>query len=115
MQHAQRFAGIHRHAVHRHADAWIFLRHAAVPVGIGVRGFNPDASALRAMPVHQHANVQLRTLTLGVIERRHHAFAAIVLLKVERDNANTRGRRGYLFQQRFAEIGRGEIERDIIN
>jgi hypothetical protein len=36
MQHAQRFAGIHRHAVNGHIDARIFLRRAAVPVSIGV-------------------------------------------------------------------------------
>ena len=115
MQHAQRLAGIHRHAVDRYADVRVFLRHAAIPVGVSVRGFHADASALRAMPVHQDADVKLRALTLGFIKCRQHAFAAIVLLKIERDDADTRGRRRYLFQELFAEIGGRETERDIIN
>jgi hypothetical protein len=43
------------------------------------------------MPVNQNANIQFRTLTLGVIERLQNSFAAIILLQIERNNANTLG------------------------
>jgi hypothetical protein len=36
MENAERFPGIDRHAINRDIDAGIFLRHAAIPVGIGV-------------------------------------------------------------------------------
>ena len=36
MENAERFTGINRDAINRYIDARIFLRRAAIPVGIGV-------------------------------------------------------------------------------
>lgn len=57
MQYAEGFAGIHRHAVNRDINARIFLRHAAVPVGVGVGCRSANAPALGSVPVNQDTNI----------------------------------------------------------
>src|SRR5690606_34482450 len=66
VEYAKRFTGINRYAVNRYLDARVFLGHTTVPVGIRIGCRRADASTLSAVPVNQYANVQFRTLPLGI-------------------------------------------------
>ncbi len=89
MENAERLPGVNRHAVNGDLYARIFSGHPAIPVGVGVGGGGADTATLSAVPVHEDANIQLRTLTLGVIQGLQNSFSAIILLQVERNNAYT--------------------------
>ncbi len=115
VQHAQRFTGIHRHAINGDINPGILLRQTAVPVGIRIGRCGADTATLGTMPVDQDADIQLRTLAFRFIERRHNAFTTVVLLKVQGDNTDALRCTGNLFKQRLPKVGGRVVKRDIIN
>lgn len=99
MQNTKRFTGVNWHAVDRDIDTRIFLRHAAIPVSVGIGCRNTNASTLGSMPVDKHPDIQSRTLPLCRIERVEYAFTAVILFQVQRNNADPSRRAGYFLQQ----------------
>lgn len=88
MENAERLPGVNRHAVN--GDIYRFsLAIRTIPVGIGIRGGGADTATLSAVPVHQNADIQFRTLAFGVIKGLQNSFSAIILLQIERNNAYT--------------------------
>ncbi len=88
MENAERLPSVNRHAVN--GDIYrIFIGHPTIPVGIGIRGGGADTATLSAVPVHQNADIQFRTLAFGVIKGLQNSFSAIILLQIERNNAYT--------------------------
>ncbi|MPN21860.1 hypothetical protein SDC9_169242 [bioreactor metagenome] len=115
VQHAEGFAGIDRHTVYRHIDTRIFMRHSAIPVGVGIGCCRANTSTLRTMPVDEYPNIQLRTLPFRLVKRAKNAFATVILFQIQGNNANALLRAGYLFQWGLPEPGGSIKEIDIIN
>lgn len=115
MQYAKRFTRVNRHAVDRNIDAWVFLRHSAIPVSVSIGRGCANTPTLSAVPVDKYPNIQLRTLPFSLIERVEYALAAVILFKIQGNNANTLRRAGYLLQQSLPEISGSIKEIYIIN
>ncbi|MNP36120.1 hypothetical protein D3C76_1294840 [compost metagenome] len=69
MEDTECFAGVNRNTINRDFYARVLLRHAAIPVGIGVGCGRTNTAALGAVPVNQDAYIQFRALTFGLVYR----------------------------------------------
>ncbi|MNP14957.1 hypothetical protein D3C76_1072960 [compost metagenome] len=68
MQNTKRFTCVYGHSVNTNINPWVFLRHTAVPVSIGIGRCRTNSTALRAMPVNQYTNVKFRALAFSFID-----------------------------------------------
>ncbi len=115
MQYAECFTGIHRHAINGNLDTGILFCGAAVPVRVGIGCSSTNAPTLCAMPVNQHANIEFRALTFGIVQGLQNHLSGVVLLKVQRDDTDSARGAGDFCEQRFTKICWSIKKLNIIN
>ncbi len=93
VQHAEQFAGLHRHAVDRHLGG-MALGHGLVPGAVARLFTGADQPALGAPPIDQHHDVQLRACGLGGVQGVVDLLPRLVLLQVQRDDIDALGSLG---------------------
>ncbi len=101
VQHAEQFAGLHRHAVNRHV-AGVGLGHGLVPGAVARLLAGTNQPALGTQRIHHHHNVQLGPRSLGGVQRVVDLLACFVLLQIQRNDVDTPCGLGDFFQQATA-------------
>ena len=105
MQHAHQLAPLHGYAVNGDAGAEAF-GHAAIERGVALRFDLADQPALRAVPVDEDRDFELRLRLLRRVERRQDFASGVVVLQVERGDQDALLRLRDQREDRFAVIDR---------
>ncbi|MNR19101.1 hypothetical protein D3C85_1358680 [compost metagenome] len=104
MQHAEQFARLHRHAIHRYFTG-VGTGRFLIPRRIARLLAGTNQAALSAQPVNHHDHIQFRTRQFGGVQGIENFLTGFILLQVQRNDIDAVRGLGDLLQQATTKLG----------